>query len=125
MIDRIPEIDNMSETGLRPNQVSGHIVFSNVHFAYPKRSEVRVLNGFSLSIAVGEKVALVGASGCGKSTIVSLIQRLYDPLEGSVSMDGNDLRDLNTQWLREMIGTVTQEPVLFNTTVEQNIRMGR
>ena len=73
----------------------------------------------------GQTVALVGASGCGKSTVVQLIQRLYDPLEGSVEIDGIDIRNLNVKWLRNHIGVVSQEPVLFAKSIADNIRYGR
>ena len=73
----------------------------------------------------GQTVALVGSSGCGKSTVVQLLQRFYDPLEGVVLIDGNNVRDLNIKWLRRNIGVVSQEPVLFGTTIAENIRYGR
>ena len=73
----------------------------------------------------GQTVALVGASGCGKSTVVQLIQRFYDPLGGSVEIDGIDIRKLNVHWLRNRIGVVSQEPVLFAKTIAENIRYGR
>jgi len=73
----------------------------------------------------GQTVALVGASGCGKSTVVQLIQRFYDVLEGSVEIDGVDIRKLNVHWLRNRIGVVSQEPVLFAKSIAENIRYGR
>jgi len=76
-------------------------------------------------VSVGQTVALVGASGCGKSTTVQLIQRFYDPEQGVVKIDGQDIKSLNVKWLREHIGVVSQEPVLFATTIEENIRFGR
>lgn len=79
----------------------------------------------SLEIKVGQTVALVGSSGCGKSTSVQLIQRFYDPLFGKIEIDGNDIKDLNLKWLRENIGIVSQEPILFGTTTRENIRYGR
>ena len=72
----------------------------------------------------GQTLALVGPSGCGKSTVVSLIERFYDPLSGSLTLDGSDLRDLNIRWLRSQVGIVSQEPVLFDTTIAENIRYG-
>lgn len=84
-----------------------------------------MLNGLSLKILKGKTVALVGSSGCGKSTVVQLIQRFYDPLAGSVTVDGVDIRQLNIKWLRQRIGVVSQEPVLFATTIAENIRYGR
>ena len=72
----------------------------------------------------GKTLALVGPSGCGKSTVVSLIERLYDPVGGDLSLDGTDLRDLNIRWLRSQIGIVSQEPVLFDASIADNIRYG-
>ena len=85
---------------------------------------MQVLQNFTLSIKMGQTLALVGSSGCGKSTILTLIERLYDPLMGSLSLDGTDLKDLNIRWLRSQIGIVSQEPVLFDATIAENIRYG-
>nr|CAD7406898.1 unnamed protein product [Timema cristinae] len=85
---------------------------------------VTVLQGLNLTINPGETVALVGSSGCGKSTCVQLIQRFYDPIQGSVSLDGVNIKDLNVAWLRSHIGVVGQEPILFQTTIAENIRFG-
>nr|KAG5689387.1 hypothetical protein BaRGS_017671 [Batillaria attramentaria] len=84
-----------------------------------------VLNGLSLTVNPGQHVALVGASGCGKSTAIQLLQRFYDPEQGQVTVDGHDVRDLNLKWLRDQIGVVSQEPVLFAATIAENIRYGR
>ena len=83
------------------------------------------MKNVSFDVTQGQTVALVGASGCGKSTAVQLIQRFYDPDDGYIDVDGVNIRELNTQWLREQIGVVSQEPVLFGTTISQNIRFGR
>lgn len=80
VIDRIPTIDSMGESGLKPLSIVGNIKFTGVHFRYPARSDVQVLQGLNLTIDAGKTVALVGPSGCGKSTCLQLIQRLYDPL---------------------------------------------
>ena len=77
-----------------------------------------------MSVKPGQTLALVGPSGCGKSTVVSLIERFYDPLSGSLSLDGSEVRDLNIRWLRSQVGIVSQEPVLFDTTIAENIRYG-
>ncbi|KAE8299342.1 Bile salt export pump ATP-binding cassette sub-family B member 11 [Larimichthys crocea] len=84
-----------------------------------------VLNDLSMQINAGETTAFVGPSGSGKSTTIQLIQRFYDPKEGMVTLDGHDIRTLNIQWLRSLIGIVEQEPVLFSTTIAENIRFGR
>ncbi|XP_039267518.2 ATP-dependent translocase ABCB1-like [Styela clava] len=125
VIDRIPPIDIFSKKGLKPKEASGEIEFKNVRFSYPSRAEVEVLKGVSFTVEKGQTVALVGQSGCGKSTSVSLIQRFYDIPEGVVLVDGNDVKDLNVRWLRDRIGVVAQEPILFDTTIGENIRWGR
>ena len=84
-----------------------------------------VLRGLSLTVGAGQTVGLVGASGSGKSTVVALLERFYDPSAGRVLLDGRDVRELNVRWLREQIGLVLQEPVLFDTSVAQNIAYGR
>ncbi|XP_043821847.1 phosphatidylcholine translocator ABCB4 isoform X4 [Dromiciops gliroides] len=120
-----PKIDSFSETGHKPDHIKGNLEFKNVHFSYPSRADVKILKGINLKVNSGQTVALVGNSGCGKSTTVQLIQRLYDPLEGEINIDGQDIRTLNVRYLREMIGVVSQEPVLFATTIAENIRYGR
>ncbi|KAJ9592690.1 hypothetical protein L9F63_015634, partial [Diploptera punctata] len=125
VIDRVPEIDSLSKTGQKPARLCGNIEFKGVHFQYPARPEVQVLEGLNLSVKSGETVALVGSSGCGKSTIIQLVQRLYDPSEGKVLIDGVDIRELNVGWMRSHIGVVGQEPVLFGTTIRENIRYGK
>ncbi|XP_059906788.1 bile salt export pump-like [Gadus macrocephalus] len=124
-IDRVPEIDCMSESGYKLDRVKGDIEFHNVTFHYPARPEVKILDQLSVAVKTGETTAFVGPSGAGKSTAVQLIQRFYDPKEGMVTLDGHDIRGLNIQWLRSLIGIVEQEPVLFATTIAENIRYGR
>eukprot|EP00644_Phytophthora_capsici_P007534 jgi/Phyca11/546553/estExt2_Genewise1Plus.C_PHYCAscaffold_210418 len=113
------------DQGKKLNHVSGDIDIDSVRFAYPSRPEVEVCRGYSLKIQAGETVALVGPSGSGKSTVISLLERFYDPLDGSVQIDGEDIRSLNVKWLRQQIGLVGQEPVLFATSIMENIRHGR
>lgn len=117
------QIDSSSDHGLKLFDPQGKIDFKDVTFAYPTRHEKSILNSFSLSIPAGKTIALVGSSGHGKSTVASLIQRFYDPIAGSISMDGTDLRDMNVQWLREQIGVVSQEPRLFAGTIHENINI--
>ena len=105
-------------------KVSGEITVNKVGFSYPARPDVKVLQGLSVSVKPGQTLALVGPSGCGKSTVVSLIERFYDPQNGSLALDGSDLRDLNLHWMRSQIGIVSQEPVLFDDTIAENIRYG-
>ena len=114
-------IDPTSSEGRRPLSTAGAVSLRDVHFAYPSRPDAPVLRGLSLEVAAGQSVALVGPSGSGKSTVVSLLERFYDPLRGEVLLDGVPLRSLNVRWLRQQIGLVMQEPVLFNTSIAQNI----
>uniref|UniRef100_A0A668AXW3 ATP-binding cassette, sub-family B (MDR/TAP), member 11a n=1 Tax=Myripristis murdjan TaxID=586833 RepID=A0A668AXW3_9TELE len=124
-IDREPEIDCLSEEGHKLDKVKGDIEFDDVTFYYPSRPEVKILNGLSMLIKAGQTTAFVGPSGSGKSATIQLIQRFYNPKEGRVTLDGHDIRSLNVQWLRSIIGVVEQEPVLFATTIAENIRFGR
>ncbi|XP_026226619.1 ATP-binding cassette, sub-family B (MDR/TAP), member 4 [Anabas testudineus] len=125
IIDHKPSIDSFSDDGFKPDAIKGNIEFKNIHFTYPSRADVKVLNNMSLSVRSGQTIALVGSSGCGKSTTIQLLLRFYDPQEGSVCIDGHDIRSLNIRYLREMIGVVSQEPILFATTIAENIRYGR
>ena len=123
LLDRVPAIP--AAGGEQPAHVKGEARLVGVGFAYPTRPEVKVLDGIDLTIAAGEVVALVGPSGAGKSTVASLLLRLYDPQEGRVLFDGHDVRTLDPRWLRGHIGTVAQEPILFSTSIAENIRYGR
>ncbi|XP_041897010.1 bile salt export pump isoform X3 [Corvus kubaryi] len=124
-IDKKPTIDCMSEDGYKLDKVRGEIEFHNVTFNYPSRPDVKILDNLNVVIKAGETTAFVGASGAGKSTTIQLIQRFYDPTDGMITLDGHDIRSLNIQWLRSQIGIVEQEPVLFATTIAENIRYGR
>ncbi|KAH7730954.1 bile salt export pump [Aphelenchoides avenae] len=125
MLHEDPAIDNLSTGGKRPDkEANGDVGFEQVRFSYPQRSSISVLKGIDLRVPSGQSLAVVGASGCGKSTIVSLLERFYDPLSGSITMDGTDLRELNPGWLRSQMALVSQEPVLFNRTVRENITYG-
>lgn len=123
-IDRIPSIDSASPDGLRLDHVKGVISFEGVKFHYPSRPNVPILKGYTATFEAGQTVALVGASGSGKSTIVALVERFYDPLEGTVMLDGHDIKTLNVKWLRQQIGLVSQEPTLFATSVRGNVEHG-
>ncbi|XP_035989740.1 ATP-dependent translocase ABCB1 [Fundulus heteroclitus] len=125
IIDHNPTIDSFSEMGHKPDLIKGNIEFNDIHFSYPSRPDVKILGNMCLKVTSGQTMALVGSSGCGKSTTIQLLQRFYDPQEGSVSIDGHDIRSLNVRYLRGMIGVVSQEPILFATTIAENIRYGR
>jgi ATP-binding cassette subfamily B (MDR/TAP) protein 1 len=124
LMDRTSSIDPFDESGNRPTDVTGYLDFDNVWFAYPTRPDVKVLDEFSLHIPAGKTTALVGASGSGKSTIVGLIERWYNPLSGKVKLDGQTVDQFNLKWLRQNVRLVQQEPVLFSGTVADNIANG-
>lgn len=123
-IDRVSPLDPTSAAGERPEQVVGAVELKNIKHIYPSRPEVVVMENVSLTIPAGKTTALVGASGCGKSTIIGLVERFYDPVGGQVLLDGRDISQLNLRWLRQNISLVSQEPTLFGTTIFENIRHG-
>ncbi|XP_063224733.1 multidrug resistance protein homolog 49-like [Bacillus rossius redtenbacheri] len=125
VVERPSGIDGLSDAGRKPPAMDGRVRLCGVHFNYPARPQVEVLQGLDLEVKRGETVALVGSSGCGKSTVLQLVQRLYDPLRGQVLIDGEDARELNVGWLRSHVGAVGQEPVLFAASIADNIRHGR
>ncbi|KAH7037729.1 P-loop containing nucleoside triphosphate hydrolase protein [Microdochium trichocladiopsis] len=123
-IDRPSPLDPTSEAGLKLEKIVGTIRLENVKHIYPSRPEVVVMQDVSLNIPAGKTTALVGASGSGKSTIVGLVERFYDPVGGKVYLDDHDVSTLNLRWLRQQIALVSQEPTLFGTTIFNNIRHG-
>ncbi|XP_031742191.1 ABC transporter B family member 20 isoform X2 [Cucumis sativus] len=125
IIDRLPKIDPDDNSALKPPNVYGSIELKNVDFCYPTRPEVLVLSNFSLKVNGGQTVAVVGVSGSGKSTIISLIERFYDPVAGQVMLDSRDLKTYNLRWLRNHLGLVQQEPIIFSTTIRENIIYAR
>lgn len=125
IIDRVPKIDPDDTAGLKPPNVYGSIELKNVDFCYPTRPELMVLSNFSLKVSGGQTVAVVGVSGSGKSTIISLIERFYDPVAGQVLLDGRDMKLFNLRWLRNHMGLVQQEPIIFSTTIRENIIYAR
>lgn len=124
LIDRSSAINPFDESGEQPSAVQGTIECENVTFSYPMRPGVTVLDNFSLNIPAGKVTALVGASGSGKSTIIGLIERWYNPVAGTVKLDGRPIDKLNIQWLRKCVRLVQQEPVLFSGTIYDNIVKG-
>merc|ERR1712136_370948 len=124
LFDRVPEIDIDDESGDQPNESQGLINYTNIKFNYPTRPDVQVLKGLMASIKPGQTVALVGQSGCGKSTCVQLLERFYDPNDGSVHLDSKNVKDYQLGYLRSQFGIVSQEPVLFDASIGDNIRYG-
>ncbi|KAK9465451.1 P-loop containing nucleoside triphosphate hydrolase protein [Lipomyces arxii] len=123
-IDRESAIDSASLAGRTLDKVEGNLELKDVKFIYPSRPDVIVMQNFNLKIKAGTTVALVGASGSGKSTIVGLIERFYKPVKGKVYFDGVDIEELNVKWLRQQIALVQQEPILFAGTVYENVAFG-
>ncbi|CAF3748963.1 unnamed protein product [Rotaria sordida] len=124
LFDRTPAIDNTSTEGQELVDFHGAIEFNQVKFSYPTRPTTIVLNKFQLNIKPGQCVALVGASGSGKSTIIQLLERFYDVGHGQLLLDGVDIRQLNIRWVRSCFGLVSQEPILFDLTIAENIGYG-
>lgn len=125
IIDRKPKINSISDEGVMLEKVDGNLDFRHVNFKYPFRPDVQVLSDFTLGIPARKTVALVGESGSGKSTIIALLERFYDPDSGTISLDGAELNKLKLRWLRDQMGLVSQEPVLFNDTIHANIAYGK
>ncbi|CAI9104204.1 OLC1v1002833C1 [Oldenlandia corymbosa var. corymbosa] len=125
IIGRVPKIDSDNVKGDILQDVKGEVEFQQVQFAYPSRPDITVLKDFSLQIPAGSTTALVGGSGCGKSTAIALIQRFYDLIDGEILLDGVPIDRLQLKWLRSQIGVVSQEPVLFATTIRDNILFGK
>lgn len=123
-IDRVSPLDPSDDKGNKIENLQGNILLENVKHIYPSRPEVVVMDGVSLEIPAGKTTALVGASGSGKSTIVGLVERFYDPVQGAVYLDGQDISKLNLRWLRQQMALVSQEPTLFGTTIFKNISHG-
>ncbi|RWR87709.1 ABC transporter B family member 11-like protein isoform X2 [Cinnamomum micranthum f. kanehirae] len=124
-IKRKPEIDAYDLSGLKLDDIKGDIELRDVYFCYPARPEEQIFTGFSIFIPSGMSVALVGESGSGKSTVVSLIERFYDPQAGEVLIDGTNIKEFQLRWIREKIGLVSQEPVLFTSSIRENIAYGK
>jgi ATP-binding cassette subfamily B (MDR/TAP) protein 10 len=123
LLDRQSAIPLDAGHALSPNR-EGPISFNGVRFTYPSRKEVEVLKGIDLTIQPGTSVALVGTSGSGKSSILTLLDRFYDPTHGTISYDGTDIRNFTPESWRDRIGVVFQDPVLFAGTVHDNIAYG-
>ncbi|CAF0927629.1 unnamed protein product [Rotaria sordida] len=124
LFDRKPIVDNASTEGQELVDFRGEIKFDQVKFIYPARPTSVILNKFQLNIKGSQCMALVGTSGCGKSTIIQLLERFYDVTSGQLLIDGIDIRRLNLHWIRSQFGLVSQEPILFDLTIAENIAYG-
>lgn len=124
-INRKPKIDGYDTTGKSSVDIRGDIELRDIHFSYPRRPDEHVFTGLSLLIPSGSTVALVGESGSGKSSVISLIERFYDPQAGEVLIDGTNIKKFSLRWIRGKIGLVSQEPVLFASSIKDNIAYGK
>jgi ATP-binding cassette subfamily B protein len=120
-----PVILEAARPAMLPQPVRGAVAFEGICFRYPSRPDIRALDRFDLAVSAGETVAIVGPSGAGKTTVFNLLLRFYDPETGTVRLDGVDIRELRVHELRRSLAVVPQEPVLFTTTVADNIRYGQ
>ncbi|KAE9454186.1 hypothetical protein C3L33_13930, partial [Rhododendron williamsianum] len=126
ILDRKSEIDPDDQEGIRVDRdIEGNIDLRNVFFSYPSRPNEMIFRSLNLKIDAGKTVALIGNSGSGKSTIIGLIERFYDPLKGSILIDGVDIKAYNLRSLRSRIALVSQEPTLFAGTIRQDIAYGK
>jgi len=119
------ETEEHIHTGENVTPIYGNVEFKNVSFFYPQRKDFKVLDGLSFSAKKGEKIALVGASGAGKTTIASLLQRFYSPTSGTYTIDGIDVTDFSLTHLRKNMALVPQEVILFSGSIKENIRFGK
>jgi ATP-binding cassette subfamily B (MDR/TAP) protein 1 len=124
LFDLQPSIDTWSSDGASVESVDGTVEFRDVHFRYPTRPEQPVLRGLNLTVKPGQYIALVGASGCGKSTTIALLERFYDPLAGGIYVDGKEISSLNINEYRSFIALVSQEPTLYQGTIRENVLLG-
>uniref|UniRef100_A0A914ER16 Uncharacterized protein n=1 Tax=Acrobeloides nanus TaxID=290746 RepID=A0A914ER16_9BILA len=123
MLREKSKIDSLMDDGQRPF-INGTIELKDVQFAYYERPESIILKGLDLTIKQGQTLAIVGPSGCGKSTVISLLERFYDPFGGKILIDGNNLREMNVSHVRSQIALVSQEPILFDCSIKENITYG-
>lgn len=124
-IKRRPEIDYGDSTGIVLEDIKGEVELKDVFFSYPSRQDQLIFNGFSMHVPSGTTMAIVGESGSGKSTVVNLVERFYDPQAGEVLIDGMNIKGFKLDWIRGKIGLVNQEPLLFMTSIRENITYGK
>ena len=119
------QIGETPTAGTKLERLTGKIELKKVDFAYPTRPKNPILKGLNLEVKAGTSVGLVGKSGCGKSTVIALIQRFYDVERGSVKVDGFDIRELDVVWYRKHMALVSQDPVIYSGTIRDNIALGK
>ena len=124
ILQRKTAINRDNPESVIATDIQGEIEFRNVIFRYPTRPDITIFKDLNLKISAGKSLAIVGQSGSGKSSVVSLVMRFYDPISGAIFLDGFDIKDINLRSLRQKIGLVQQEPALFSTTIYENIRYG-
>lgn len=122
ILSQKPKIN--TQGGLILPESNGTLQLNDVHFSYPSKKDVPVLNGVSINIERNKVYALVGHSGCGKSTAMALIERFYEVEQGSVSYDGVDIKEIDPVWFKKQISIVAQEPILFSGSVRENVTYG-
>ncbi|XP_043709889.1 ABC transporter B family member 21-like [Telopea speciosissima] len=125
ILDQKSEIDSSDDSGMTLENVKGEIEFQHVSFKYPTRPDIQIFRDLCLAVHSGKTVALVGESGCGKSTVISLLQRFYNPESGQITLDGTEIQKFQLKWLRQQMGLVSQEPILFNESIRANIAYGK
>jgi ATP-binding cassette subfamily B (MDR/TAP) protein 1 len=123
-LDRPPEIDTWSKVGFHLSDVAGEVEFKDVHFSYPARMRDQVLGGLSFLIKPGEHVAIVGSSGSGKSTIMALLERFYEPTADQILLDAKPISKLNINIYRSCMALVSQHVALFDGTIKYNLPLG-
>lgn len=123
-VNRVSLID-LEDEGQILDAARLDVAFVDVSFSYPSRPSTMILEGFNLKVGGGETLGLVGTSGCGKSTVISLLERLYDPVKGDILINGSNVKSLSLKWLRSQMGLVSQEPILFATSIKENIMFGK
>jgi ATP-binding cassette subfamily B (MDR/TAP) protein 1 len=124
-IERRPEIDCENSTGIALEDIKGEVELKDVIFSYPGRPDQLIFDGFSVHVSSGTTMAMVGESGSGKSTVINLVERFYDPQAGEVLIDGMNIKSFRLDWIRGKIGLVNQEPLLFMTSIRENITYGK
>lgn len=124
-IKRKPDIDSDDTTGMVLEDIKGDVDLKDVYFSYPSRPGQLIFDGLSLHVSSGKTVAIVGESGSGKSTVINLVERFYDPQAGEVCIDGINIKNFKLDWIRQKIGLVSQEPLLFMTSIKENITYGK